>query len=78
MEMPFRSKEGSLGSMNVLVYVLHGDHEVCCDASKDGEQERVIEAEETECSEFNLVLEQMLGKEPGFCHGVLVKLSHQQ
>jgi hypothetical protein len=78
MEMPFRSTYISTGGLQVSVLVLYDDHEVCCDASKDGEQERVIEAEETECSEFHLALEQLLGKEPDFCHGVLVKLSHQK
>jgi hypothetical protein len=45
----------------VLKYRLY-EHDVCCDASKDGEQEREIEIEETKCSEFYLALEELLGK----------------
>jgi hypothetical protein len=78
MEMPLEARIFLQAVLQVSDLVLYGDHEVSCDASKDGEQERVIEAEETKCSKFQLALEQLLGKDSELCHCVLVKVSHQQ
>lgn len=44
------------------VLELHVYHEVCCDASNDGEQERLIKIKETKCIEFHLALKHLLGE----------------
>jgi hypothetical protein len=60
--MTFISMNFSTDGFQDSVLELHVYHEVCCDASNDGEQERLIKIKETKCIEFHLALKHLLGE----------------